>query len=706
MQFVRQGIRVKAEIVDAERSSTELIIYQGVPKLLSGDRVRVSGRITPVSGFRNFGATDPIRQAAREGITQVVRVNSAADVTVVGRASGIYCLRPFETLRYHLREFLIAAEAPGLLRAWLIGDRSGLDQATLDSFRSAGLAHLLAISGQHVGLVALVFFFVFRGLLYMTPKLALWIPLQKIAWLCALFPAALYVVLAGAPVSAVRALILLFVFVVAFLINRTRDLWAALALAAIIILLWDWTALFSISFQLSFVAVGALILCLGKRHGGWRFYFLTLLQATVLVTVLTAPLVSYYFQALPMVGLLANLIAIPLLSFAILPLALLSLLMSFVSVSVAVLLLKLSVYPTAFLEQIVTLLASWDLNLVLHLRPAQVVLCYAALALGFGLSLMLRRLWWQRSLLVLGLLGLFIVGESFVFHHLASKRLQLTMLDVGQGDAMVLSLPDQRHYLIDGGGFYIPSDKRKYPVTDVGQRVVLPYLKRHGIRHLEGIILSHPHPDHYEGLISVVREIPVQNFYWNGDFFPDSAFRELLQLLRARGTKLHRVDAGVVPIEITGEAAYSAEAASAAKAGSLAPTKIKWLNPVRLKSRGLNNRSLVLRIDYGNTCFLLAGDIERAAEQRLAKNDSLQCDVLKAAHHGSKTSSSLSFLNAVQPQHALISVGRRNPFGHPAAQIVERYRTRDIPLWRTDRHGAIRVRSDGENIEVETVVPY
>lgn len=693
VQFVGQGLHVSADLLflageegKLQRIPTRLNIYQGQPKLLTGDVIRVWGRILPIGGFQNFGMPNPNRQYQREGIECLVRVGSADAVVVFGTHKGFWPLRPVESMRYRIREFLTSSPllgeggfGYGLLRALIIGDRSGLGESTTEAFRQAGLAHLLAISGQHVGLVAIVFFFLCRGLLYLVPRVGLWVPVQKLAWFGALVPTVVYVGLAGFPVSALRALILLSVFAMTFVCQRSRDLWSALALAGFVILLMDPASLFSSSFQLSFVAVAAMILFLGDMKPGILSKVLSIFFTSLIVTFLTAPLLAYYFRAIPLAGLLANVIAIPLLGIVVLPLSLLTIIVGLFSQSVGTFLLSPATQTADVLIGLARWFSSWELSLPVSLRPIQVVFCY----ISFSLFL-LRKEWWKRSVLVtLTLLVLLGVEEAYS-QYATQEKLRLTMLDVGQGDAILLELPAGEDYLIDGGGFYIPKDQRKYSVTDIGKRVILPYLKQQGIDSLEGIILSHPHPDHYEGLISVVRDLPVKHFYWNGDKFDDSSFEEMMRLLREKKVGRYRIH----------------KASDAIKKDSV---MIQWLGPKDGVPASMNDRSLVMRIDHGEICFLLTGDIEASAEKRLVKEGQLECDILKAPHHGSNTSSTMSFINAIKPKHVLISAGANNPFGQPDKEVIDRYKKMGIPIWRTDRNGAIRVISDGEEIEVETV---
>jgi competence protein ComEC len=280
------------------------------------------------------------------------------------------------------------------------------------------------------------------------------------------------------------------------------------------------------------------------------------------------------------------------------------------------------------------------------------------------------------------LLGLLLLLAILILPGPRRRGLEVTFLDVGQGDCTLIRTPAGETILIDGGGFLIPG---KPPPFDVGEKVVVPYLKREGVRKIDLMILSHPHPDHYGGLRAVAESFPVNAFWWNGQNFPDPTFDRLLTLLQEKGTRRHLVLApfsnqiGGVKLEIV----YPNE-----------------INP----KRGINDNCLVLQMTYGKTSFLFTGDIERKAEEVIVDlPQALQANVLKIPHHGSKTSSSVPFIEKVSPQYAVVSLDENNWFNLPHPGTLEKYQRRGITLFRTDRHGAVTFYSDGETVHAR---PY
>ncbi len=267
-----------------------------------------------------------------------------------------------------------------------------------------------------------------------------------------------------------------------------------------------------------------------------------------------------------------------------------------------------------------------------------------------------------------------------------SQEMSLTFLDVRQGDSILVGWPNGGHTLVDGGGSWSGAGHRSEIVGsafDVGEQVVAPYLRSRGVRSLEAVILTHAHQDHMGGLGFILDNFEVKEFWLgNGPVSPD--LLALLKKAEARGLRIRAFQAGDT-LNVHG-------------AG------LEFLNPGCGPSDGnLNNDSLVLRMTFGRRSFLLTGDIEEPVEECLAAlGRGLQADVLKVAHHGSWTSSSLLFLNRVNPVLAVISAGKVNPFGHPHPEVVRRLKTLPVQLFRTDRQGAVTIRSDGNYLRTAT----
>ncbi len=677
-----------------------LLSFPFVPDLERGDRVRFQTRLKLPKRYQNPGAFDYRRYLERQGIllTGFVGESGKMEILVRSHPRGVTIDRLRKGITGLLRRSLPPSEA-GFLNALLVGDRSGIDPEIWDHFQRTGTVHLIAISGQHLGIVGLVFFALFLWILKRSERLMLTLSVKKTSLLLSLIPVIFYTRLAGSPPSAQRAMILaVFIALVPF-VRREVDWLSALAVAAIGISLFDPSAPFSASFQLSFLAVlgifffrrkgGGMSEGFGEQGGdppqvggqtrakpgdipppSLHKIFNYLRQAfwmTLGATLFTAPLVAYQFHRISLSGIITNLWAIPFVGFLLI-FAFGSLFISLIFPPIGSPLIFLLGKTTALFLFAIALSSrfSW----VISFYPTETEFFLSMTAVFLLAFLLVRPQRWRMALAGIALLGgIWILFSVWP----VEKSLEVTFLDVGQGDSALLVTPSGKTLLIDAGGFLIPGAEP--PRFDMGREVVVPYLKRRGIKKIDAILLSHPHPDHYGGLAEVVRTFPIGEFWWNGQTFPHESFDELLRLLQEKGTTktLLREGDHFTWEGIGVEVFYPREV---------------------LRSRNINDNSLVVRLSQGEARFLFTGDIEKVGEETLSvfQKGEIAATVLKIPHHASRTSSSVPFIDAVRPEYAVASLGDGNPFGFPHPGILEKYERRNVKVFRTDRHGAITFR--------------
>jgi competence protein ComEC len=324
-------------------------------------------------------------------------------------------------------------------------------------------------------------------------------------------------------------------------------------------------------------------------------------------------------------------------------------------------------------------LAAWDLAAIWVGPPRW----WIWLPWSAGLLLFLGARRWRflfLSLLLLGSMGLFDRAFSRAS---ASGNLKLSVLDVGQGDALLLELPDGSALLVDGGG--IP-----YGDFDIGEKVVLPELLRRGIRELRAMVLTHPDADHVSGLISLARHLKVHEFWTASRWSFLGEVPELKKILQEKNIPIRSLD--------------NHQTLSAARTSF----EVLWPpSSEQLQNQDLsrNDQSLVLRVCHEKVCFLLTGDLEARGEalllERWQQNGAVKSQVLKVGHHGSRTSTHLEFLTGVDPQYALISAGKDNRFGMPHREVLQRLEERGVKWLSTERVGQIQVETDGREIFIE-----
>ncbi len=541
------------------------------------------------------------------------------------------------------------AQHGGVLRALATGDRLGVQSEVYELMRRTGTIHLLAISGLHVGLVSLGV----AGLvgLLSRPLVLLgwpWAP-RWLALAAATWAAWAYGTGVGWPASAQRAGWVAAAALLGRALGRPTSAWNLLGAAAMVVVLMDPGQVGEIGFQLSFGAVAGILLwaprvqALAGPNAGWTVKWITSgVGVTIGASIGTLPILSWDLQHLAPVGVLANLIATPLVGSLGVPCAL------------------VAAHGPAWLATAALQIGDVSIDLALRMlemldvtpsSPATGPLA----TIGLVVAVMLAR-WptWAVALAV----------ACLVPHQRVKHTLTVTFPAVGQGSAALVQWPDGRQWLVDGGP---PSDR------------VLRWLRREGIRRLDTVVLTHPHPDHMGGLGPVLEALEVENLWAPDRPRPDgSAFSLLWRSAAARGTRLKI-------------------------AGPPGPLVLHppsdWQPSPR---RAVNERSIVLRLTHGRHSFLLTGDIQAEAEALVAPNLP-RTTVVQVPHHGSRTSSSHALVAATQPRWAVVSAGPGNPFGHPAPEVIARWGP--ARTLRTDTDGTLRFETDGNHMSVNRWTP-
>jgi len=645
---------------------------EGLPAIewrLPGARIRARVRLSEPRELRNPGARSRLRDLERAGIGAQGRlVHPALHVRMPQREG----LRPL--VRLHARRdawserMARAGAGAGLLRALALGDRQGLSPAQRDAFARLGIAHILAVSGLHLALVASLFFAATRWTLGRSAALAARRDTRVYALAAGVAAAVVYAVLSGWGVPVRRALVLLVGLALAVVSGRPRALLPPLAAAAIAVLAFEPQALFLAGAQLSFAASLALAVA-GRRsvaapapEAGFaaRRASAALRVSATAVTV-TAPLVAIHLGRVAPFALVANLVAIPWTACVLLPAAGLALIGAALPpgpTSDAI--LGWAGVPAHGTALAVASLAS--------LLPAPAVagrpgwLGWAVIGVLVACSFAAARTR-TRVLLALAVTAVVAFAPPPAFPPAPPR---LVFLEVGQGDA-TLAQSREAAVLIDGGRA-IPGG------IDLGARAVVPALAALGVRRLDLVIVTHPDLDHRGGIPAVLRALPVAEVWVPHGTRASEAFAGLRGSARERGIPVRERGAGSPAVDF----------------GSLRVEPL-WPPPVAAPSAP-NDRSLVVRIDVAGRRALLPGDLETSAEAALlASGADLRADVLKLAHHGSRTSSSGAFLDAIGASVAVASAPCGGRFGMPHAQVRARASERELSLWWTGRDGAVMV---------------
>ncbi len=638
-------------------------------ELASGAESALLARLNPLHDFRNPAPDFRFPHVGAVALASVPDGVAAepAPGAVLGPA-----LRDARAVVRRAFDDTLAGVHAGIARALLLGEGNAVDGQLQEAIRNSGVSHILAVSGMHVTVLAGALVWLLRMLWLSTP-LGLHIEARRAAAAIGVPLAPLVAAFAGGAPSAYRAAFMSAVtFLLVALGRRPSGLCVCAASVLIGALHAPQDALHP-GFVLSVLATFALLTLLNAEGGVKK----TLRESTR-AWVATAPFLAVTFGNLQLAGIVANVVLAPV-GAALIP-------MVVVHALCALALPVLSPLTADAFEAlsgafVVVAAMANDLLPTLRVPPATSLqaLCFAGLgAIWLCRATTARRLWLSAASLCV-----YAAVELWLRHPLAPHELRATYLDVGQGDAVLIETGDRHHALIDAGGA-VPAG------PDPGQRSVLPQLRALRIEWLDLVVLSHPHPDHYGGLRAVFDEVPVREIWDTGQAcaeHPDGVVCQLLDEARGRGTRV------LGPTELCG----AARGFHGAALEVLAPC------PAFDEGHGENDNSLVVRLSHGARRFLFTGDVERSAEAALVqqRGEGLRADVLKVAHHGSRTSSTEGFLRAVRPWLSVVSAGRGNRFGHPHADVIERLSAHSTHVLRVDRVGGVRVLSDGERLRVD-----
>lgn len=703
---------------------------EALPRLRYGQNIELDARVRKPRNYGNPGAFDYATYLARQDIYWSASGAASSVRVLPGRCGSrlqkfVMDLRA-DSLDRIARLYQGNQYQTSMMQAILLGQNYQLQKVWTEEYRNTGTFHTLVISGTHVAILAAFFLFLLR-LCFVPESVAL--PLTvAMAWL--------YALVAGWGAPCVRSAAALTLFTIGRYFFRQRRPLNLLAAIAMGFLLFDPGNLFDASFQLTFLAVaflGAFASPLVQATSGPRSRGLADLQDTgrdmhvapavaqfriemrllaetvrrlfrlppraarmavtgsvrVLfflyeVTVISAviqiglalPMVVY-FHRLGITGLSANALVVPVMGVAV-PVGFVAVFTGWAWVA------RLGGWLLGLSHAIVRWHASIEPNLRIPTPPVWLGVAFAATLIAAAVA---RGKWWRAAtgLAVAALLTLLVWQPFPPQYH--PGQLEMTAIDVGQGDSILVVFPDGKRLLMDGGG--IPDfGHNTRSQLDIGEDVVAPYLWEREFRRVDVVALSHAHADHIAGLPAVVGDFHPSEL-WTGATPDEPLWRKLRQAAMKNGVRIQ-------PLQAPAHFAFGG-------------AEIEVLAPLADYIPGdsaKNNDSLVLRIRYGRHSFLLSGDVEKQVERRMLEEGEIQLtDVLKVGHHGSRTSSTEEFLTAVSPVFAVISVGFENSYGHPNRDVLNRLAAHQTVVYRTDQDGLVSIRTDGQRFYVDAAKP-
>ncbi len=569
-------------------------------------------------------------------------------------------------------------QSGAFMNALLFGDRQQMTFEVEEQYQQFGLVHLLAISGSHIVLLMVIVYFILlrSGVT------------REIATVCLIFFIPIYMILAGASPSVIRASITGVLMLIAFMCSIRLSSLDALSITAICMLIFDPYLVFNIGFQFSFVGSFALLLSAPLLLESGNGVIRNSIYISLISQLVSTPILLYHFGYYSPYSIFLNILYVPFLSLIVLPCSI-------------IVLICMPIIP--FLAKSFANVLSIGLNLSNDFLSYCESLPFTRLNFGqtpillvalYCVSIISVLMVWERRIskgmmFIFAGIFLFISTGHYVYPYFRESG-SVTFLDVGQGDAILIRLPyDQEIYLIDTGGTIRLNKEewqRKKHEFSVGNDILIPYLQKEGIKKIDKLIVTHGDADHIGAAQELLSNITVKEVVFG---------RKEQEAILEKAVKKQALEKEVKISEVgEGESWRVNEA----EFFVLAPTG---------KERSENNASIVLWAKLGGITWLFTGDLEEEGEKGLvATYPDLRADVLKVAHHGSNTSSITPFLSAVQPNIAIISVGERNRYGHPHKEVIERFEKMGIEIWRTDKQGAISYVFKGERGTFRSKITY
>ncbi|MBC8525582.1 MAG: DNA internalization-related competence protein ComEC/Rec2 [Candidatus Cloacimonetes bacterium] len=665
------------KIEETEICGKILVRVNGKSYANYGDRISIYASIQKPYKNNNPYSFNYKEYLENKGIYATAFIYSNS-ITIENQTKNLYSILvigPRKWLRNRI-DNLFSQKYAGFIKAILLGEKDALDKNIKEDFANSGLSHILAVSGLHTGVIALILLTILQVI----------IRKRNLARILTILALLYYVLLSHSAPSVQRAVIMISLLLFSKILQRKTENVNILFAAGFIILLINPQQIFSVGFQFSFLSVFAILVIypIFSRviYGLYEkykpaYWLLNLMMISFVVQLVLAPLTVYYFHKIAFGGIIANVIAIPIISI-ILPLSILAIFFPLASINVYYiaanrLLLNLLFSISNFVSYKRILLFDF-----LNVEIWQVIFV-------FIIFVLLILIWKEKNRIsrkfVYILTSTFLIfGLIFLPAFLYSPRVELTILDVQTGDAIFLKTPSKKNILIDTGN--------KTNKIDFGEKVVLPFLQSKQVRKLDLLVLTHPHADHIGGAGYLLDKIKIKSILMPECEYNSSLYYNLCRKIEAKNIEVIYADTSLAFDEFS-------------------QMKIKLLFPYsEFSTKNINNYSIVLKCEYKDFSFILTGDAEKEVENWLCEKYSagLDIDVLKVCHHGSNTSSTNKFLELTSPEFGAISVGKFNRYGLPSDKTLDRLHKHNVRFFRTDEDGAIIFSSDGEDLKIKTIL--
>lgn len=627
---------------------------QDIPSIKYGDSLYIEGEFKQPEEARNYKGYNYKQYLKTKKIIGTVELEK---VKILKSSNGSF----IHNIQKYIRDTIngtLTDEEGNLLLAILLGDKDKLSEDIQESFKTSNLSHMLAVSGAHVSYIIL-------GLTYVLQNSIIGKKNGKIV--CIIFLLVFMAITNFTP-SVTRACIMAVLTLFSGIIYRKSDVYTNISVAALITLIFNPYNLLDLGFQLSYGGTIGIIIFIKriqekKSNSKVINYIKQMALVSIYANIIIIPIMMYHFNTVSFTFIISNIMASPILGIIVIT--------GFLFIITSITVKPLTSLIAIFIKPILSILikisqicSKLPFSNILVVTPYMFnVISYYAIILYCIKSKKNNKCKIIICLLIVLILINFII---YIF----PQKLRIFFIDVGQGDSTLIITPDKKTVLIDGGG----SDS-----FDVGEKVLLPYLLDRRILKVDYVLISHFDTDHCGGILTIMEKVKVKNIIISEQAEHSENYERFKKLMIHKKIRLIEVKKG-----------------DKIKIGRYSEFKILFPTSRLLSENPLNNNSIVAQFNYNNFKMLFTGDIEKLAEQQILKAEKaeIRADILKVAHHGSKTSSIPEFIKAVRPKIALIGVGKNNTFGHPNQQTIKNLENIKCRIYRTDLQGEIIIKID------------
>ena len=627
---------------------------QDIPSMKYGDSLYIEGEFKQPEEARNYKGYNYKQYLKTKKIIGTVELEKAK---ILKSSNGSF----IHNIQKYIRDTIngtLTDEEGNLLLAILLGDKDKLSEDIQESFKTSNLSHMLAVSGAHVSYIIL-------GLTYVLQNSIIG---KKNGKIVCIFFLLVFMAITNFTPSVTRACIMAVLTLFSGIIYRKSDVYTNISVAALITLIFNPYSLLDLGFQLSYGGTIGIIIFIKriqekKSNSKVINYIKQMALVSIYANIIIIPIMMYHFNTVSFTFIISNIMASPILGIIVIT--------GFLFIIASITVKPLTRLIAIFIKPILSILikisqicSKLPFSNILVVTPYMFnVISYYAIILYCIKSKKNNKCKIIICLLIVLILINFII---YIF----PQKLRIFFIDVGQGDSTLIITPDKKTVLIDGGG----SDS-----FDVGEKVLLPYLLDRRILKIDYVLISHFDTDHCGGILTIMEKVKVKNIIISEQAEHSENYERFKKLMIHKKIRLIEVKKG-----------------DKIKIGRYSEFKILFPTSRLLSENPLNNNSIVAQFNYNNFKMLFTGDIEKLAEQQILKAEKaeIRADILKVAHHGSKTSSIPEFIKAVKPKIALIGVGKNNTFGHPNQQTIKNLENIKCRIYRTDLQGEIIIKID------------